>query len=102
MIVVKAQGLGVHWFVERPGVPRVLLAEQFPQQLIAILERLTELSLRLGVVQPVWFLDGGPGLSPGPDPLDSLCGWKAGGERPSSDTRQLLYFPLGSLQRATL
>ena len=58
MIVVQAEGLGVHWFVEGPGIAGVFLAEQFPQHLIAILERLTELSLRFGIIQPVWFLDG--------------------------------------------
>ena len=93
MIVVEAESDGVHWLVERPGVARVLLAEQFPQQLIAVLQRLTQLPLRLGVVQPVGLLDGGSGLPPGPDTLDSLRGQAGGGH-----ARHLLNLPLGPLQ----
>ena len=38
----------------------MLFAEHFPQQLVAVFQWLTELPLRLGVVQPVGFLDGRP------------------------------------------
>ena len=64
--------------VEGPGVARVFLVEELPEDLVTILEGLAEPPLGLGLVQPVGLLDGGAGLPPRADTLHRLGTHQAG------------------------
>ena len=57
-VVMEVKLLCVNWFVERPGIGGVLLAEHLLDDLIASLHRLCHPVLRLAAVlgQGVWHL----------------------------------------------